>query len=191
MIRAWPAAALAIMLTGGLWIALWRQTWRWLGLVPIAASILMILSATPPDVLIARNLKSAAIRGEDGKLVIVGTTPDGYTASQWLTRDGDRRDMQLARSSSHCDQQSCVAVGKQGRVLALPVTVSALPDDCARASIVVSGMPLHGHCPGPELLIDGSDIARNGAMAITFVGDRSVVETVRADRGTRPWSNGQ
>ncbi len=32
-----PVAALALMALGGLWLAIWRRRWRWLGLAPIAA----------------------------------------------------------------------------------------------------------------------------------------------------------
>jgi competence protein ComEC len=191
MVRAWPAGAFAIITFGGLWIALWRQRWRWLGLVPIGAAVLLIAGSTPPDLLIARDLKSAAIRGPDGKLIIVGARPDGYTATQWLIRDGDRRDLTAARSAAQCDEAGCVASGWQGRVIAIPAVVSALADDCMRARIVISTLPLHGSCHGPELLVDGSDILRSGAIAISFRSGHNIVESVAADRGDRPWTRPQ
>ena len=188
MVRAWPASALAIMVLGGLWIALWRQNWRWLGFAPIAAAVLLIMVSRPPDLLIARDLQSAAIRGPDGRLVIIGARPDNYTASQWLIRDGDRRDLATARAASHCDQSGCAGSGGHGRIVAIPVAVSALPDDCARARVVISAIPLHGNCPGPELLVDRSDTLRTGAMSITYYGDSKVIDTVAAARGDRPWT---
>lgn len=188
MVRAWPASALAIMVLGGLWIAVWREKWRWLGLAPVAASIILIVASKPPDLLIARDLKSAAIRGSDGRLVIIGARPDNYTASQWLTRDGDRRDVAAARANAHCDPLGCAAAGKQGRVVAIPTAVAALAEDCVRAQIVVSTLRLHGRCTGPELLVDRTDIARSGAMTVTFGRDGNVIETATAARGDRPWS---
>lgn len=188
MVRAWPASALAIMVLGGLWIALWRQRWRWLGFVPVTAAVLLIMFNRPPDLLIARDLQSAAIRGPDGRLIIIGARPDNYTASQWLIRDGDRRDLAAARASSHCDETGCAGRGLQERIVAIPGTVSALPDDCGRARIVISKIPLHGNCRGPELLVDRSDILRSGAMSVTFYGDGDVIDTVSAGRGDRPWS---
>lgn len=188
MVRAWPASALAIMVLGGLWIALWRQKWRWFGVAPIAAAILLIVADRPPDLLIARDLQSAAIRGPDGRLVVIGARPDGYTASQWLIRDGDRRDLATARAASHCDESGCAGSGGQGRVVAIPAATSALPDDCLRARIVISTIPLHGNCSGPGLLVDRSDTLRNGAMSITFYGNTKIVDTVAAGRGDRPWT---
>jgi competence protein ComEC len=187
MVRSWPVAALVIMILGGLWIALWRQKWRWLGLIPVAAAVLLIMFSSSPDLFIARDLRSAAVRGQDGRLIVVGERPDPYTATQWLIRDGDRRDLTAARSDAHCDEIGCVAFGLQGRVLAIARAVSALPEDCMRARIVISSLPLHGKCAGPELLVDRSDVARNGAMAVSFRSGHTVIETVASDRGNRPW----
>jgi competence protein ComEC len=187
MVRSWPVAALVIMILGGLWIALWRQKWRWLGLIPVAAAVLLIMFSSSPDLFIARDLRSAAFRGQDGRLIVVGERPDPYTATQWLIRDGDRRDLTAARSDTHCDEIGCVAFGLQGRVLAIARAVSALPEDCMRARIVISSLPLHGKCAGPELLVDRSDAARNGAMAVSFRSGHTVIETVASDRGSRPW----
>jgi competence protein ComEC len=188
MVRSWPVAALAIMIFGGLWIALWRQKWRWFGLIPVAAAVLLIMVSSTPDLLIARDLRSAAVRGQDGKLIVVGERPDPYTASQWLIRDGDRRDLAAARSGAHCDEIGCVAFGMQGMIVAIAGAVSALPEDCTRARIVISSLRLHGKCRGPDLLVDHSDTDRNGALAISFRSGHTIVETVASDRGNRPWA---
>ncbi len=188
MVRSWPASALAIMVLGGLWIALWRQKWRWFGLAPVAAALLLIVVSRPPDLLIARDLQSAAIRGPDGRLVVIGARPDNYTASQWLIRDGDRRDVPAARVASHCDPWGCAGSGGQGRIVAIPAAISALADDCNRARIVISTIPLHGNCRGPAFLVDRSDTRRSGAMSVTFYGDTKVIDTVAAGRGDRPWT---
>jgi competence protein ComEC len=158
-----------------------------MGLLPVASAVLLIMTSSPPDLLIARDLRSAAIRGQDGKLIVMGQRPDAYTASQWLTRDGDRRELAAARSAAHCDTLGCVALGMQGRLVAIAGAVSALPEDCTRAQVLISNLPLHGKCRGPELLVDRSDTARNGALAISFRAGRTLVETVAADRGNRPW----
>jgi len=188
LVGAWPASALVIMVLGGLWIALWRRTWRWLGLAPIAMAVVAIFTTTPPDLLIARDFQSAAVRAADGSLVILGMHPDAYTANQWLLRDGDSRDLPAARAAAQCDEIGCVAAGKDGRVVALSARVSALIDDCARAKIVISAVPVRVPCRGPELVFDRSDAGRDGATAITFRAGGNKIETVAAERGKRPWS---
>jgi competence protein ComEC len=188
LVRAWPVGALAAIVFGGLWIALWRRSWRWLGLAPIAAAFGAILASAPPDLFIARDGKSAALRATDGTLIVLGDHPDEYTASQWLLRDGDRREVSIARTGAHCDELGCVATGKQGRVVALSLKAAALADDCSRATVVISAVALRRPCRGPELVLDRFDVARGGATAVTFGKSGAIVETVAAERGARPWS---
>jgi competence protein ComEC len=173
---------------GGLWIALWRLKWRWLGLAPIAIASAAIFASAPPDLFIARDGLSMAVRRRDGALVVLGEKPDAYTAEQWLLRDGDLRDMAAARAPAHCDELGCVTAMKDGRLVALSLRAGALVDDCARARIVVSAVPIRRSCKGPDLVLDHFDAARNGAASVTLGANGVDIETVAAERGKRPWS---
>ncbi len=188
LVRAWPAAALLAMVLGGLWIALWRRNWRWLGLAPIAAGFALVYVSEPPDIFIARDGQSAAVRQADGTLVILGQRLDEYTAAQWLLRDGDKREVQAARVSARCDAEGCVALAKDGRLIALSLRPGALLEDCARANIVIAAVPVRRDCLAPELIMDRFTLLRNGATALTFTNDGIHVETVAGERGKRPWS---
>ena len=189
LIRAWPLGALLGIAFGGLWIALWRRSWRWLGLVPIAISFVVIQFSTRPDVFIARDGQSAAVRSADGQLVILGTRPDDYTTEQWLLRDGDKRAVAEATMGARCDELGCTATTLGGRTVALSLKVGALGEDCRRADIVISAIPVRRDCEQPELVVDRFDVFRNGATALSFEEGGIRVETVNGARGTRPWSN--
>ena len=188
LIRAWPLGALLGIVFGGFWIALWRRSWRWLGLVPIAASFAVIQFSTPPDIFIARDAQSAAVRGEDGKLVILGARPDEYTSEQWLLRDGDLRDAAAARAAARCDELGCTAKAVGGRTVALSLKIGALAEDCARADILIAALPVRRDCDKPELVIDRFDVFRDGATTLSFAEDGIRVDTVNGTRGARPWS---
>jgi competence protein ComEC len=188
LIRAWPLGALLGIVFGGLWIALWRRSWRWFGLAPIAASFVAIQLSTPADVFIARDAQSAAVRGEDGRLVILGARADEYTTAQWLLRDGDRRNAAAASAGASCDELGCVAKAAGGRTIALSLKIGALREDCARADILISAIPVRSECGGPQLVVDRFDVFRDGATALSFGADGIRVETVNGARGARPWS---
>jgi competence protein ComEC len=188
LIRSWPLSALLGIVFGGLWIALWRRSWRWFGLVPIAASFVVIQFSTRPDVFIARDALAAAVRGEDGKLVILGARPDEYTTEQWLLRDGDLRDIAAARSGARCDELGCTASTAGGRTVALSLKIGALSEDCTRAAVLIAAMPVRRDCDKPELVVDRFDVFRDGATALSFDDNGIHVETVTGTRGERPWS---
>jgi competence protein ComEC len=73
-------------------------------------------------------------------------------------------------------------------LVALSLRASALVEDCARAQIVISAVPVRRLCRGPELVLDRFDVTRGGATAVTFGTNGNTVETVAAERGKRPWS---
>ena len=100
---------------GGLWIGLWRKSWRWLGLVPFVAGIAVAYWPPQPDLLVGRDGATVALRAPDGSLKLFRPAKDEYSADEWLKRDGDGRARRTMRSrpglmASHCDALGCIAV---------------------------------------------------------------------------------
>ncbi|HEY2068765.1 MAG TPA: ComEC/Rec2 family competence protein [Rhizomicrobium sp.] len=196
VVSAWPVAALLVLSFGGLWMALWRGNWRWLGLVPLFGGIAMALLAKPPDVLISRDATTIAVRTGAGKLVILPGATDEYSASDWLKRDGDERiadaAFATAADGAKCDALGCTMRAPNGMLLAASARPDSLAEDCAVAQIVISAVPTRHRCTGPKLVIDRFDVSRNGAYAIWLgpgsQGDAIRVRTVREERGDRLWS---
>jgi competence protein ComEC len=191
IVSAWPVAALVLVSGGGLWVAFWRARFRWLGLAPIAAGLLMSFLAVPPDLLIARDGETVALRGKEGVLHLVRPASDEYSATEWLKRDGDARlpDDAVAtlKDGIRCDAWGCIARTRDGQTIAAVLRPDVLAEDCARADIVLSAVPTRHGCIGPKLVIDRFDVARNGAYAV-WLGKSLQVKTVAENRGERPWS---
>jgi len=127
------------------------------------------------------------VRGAGGELILLGN-PDEYTASQWLLRDGDARDAAAARAGARCDEWGCVAEDLNGRMVALALRAGSLADDCIRADVVVSTVPLRRPCPNAMYVIDRFAVLREGAMALRFDGESVRAVSVAGQRGLRPWS---
>jgi competence protein ComEC len=191
IVSAWPVAALVLISAGGLWIAFWRPRWRWLGLVPVLAGIVVAWLAPAPDLLIAGDARTIAVRGADGLLRFTRAPADEYSAAEWLKRDGDARTLPVAIAGPHdgvrCDAYGCIARLGGGHVIATVARADALAEDCANAAIVVTAFPARGACVGPKLAVDRFDTARHGAYAV-WLGKSLTVETVEDARGQRPWS---
>ncbi len=71
--------------------------------------------------------------------------------------------------------------------MALGFRPGALIDDCARADVLVSAVPVRRQCAHPQLTVDRLQLARTGATAVWFNGNGMKIETVVATRGERPW----
>ena len=191
IVPAWPITALVVISFGGLWIVIWRSVWRWLGVLPVLAGVGLILCTHPPDLLVARDGETIAIRGQNARLYFIRHIADEYSASEWLKRDGDSRLARDAIASEHdgvrCDPVGCIGRLPDGLRVAAISREGGLSEDCANVDIVVASVPLRGKCNGPKLVVDRFDVARNGAYAI-WLRDKIIFQTVQQIRGDRPWS---
>jgi competence protein ComEC len=178
-----PLPALLLLVAGGLWLMLWRKAKRWLGLLPMAAAVFVAMIARGPDLLVASDAATVAVRAADGRLYFLGAPKDRFAAREWLRRDGDLRAMDEVPGIGRCDGLGCV-IGTQAGLLVLSRRPESLAEDCARAAILVS--VASAACKGPKLVIDGAKAAHDQGYAIRLTPELKI-ETVRGWRGMRPW----
>ena len=176
------AASLGIILLG-----LLRTPLRWSGALVLLAAILWGLSARQPDILIAGDGASVAVRGRDGYLHLIRTSKDSFLLKEWLAADADPRDAGRASLADgvSCDESGCVTPLADGRLVALALRVDALADDCSRAALVVTTRPAPPDCAA--MVVDRQRLASQSALALTQRGDGFVVQAVRARGTSRPW----
>jgi len=198
-VSSWPGAeaavvavapwVLAVIALGGAWIAIWRGRWRWAGLAFIAAGLAAFPLARGPDVLIQAEGETLAVRGGDGQLALLYPRRAQYEQELWLRRDGDRRDLRDAGGAFPCDAVGCTVPLPDGRLLAFAAEPQSLIDDCARADILVTPMPVRISCPHPTIVIDYYALRRGGAHSITFGEDGPVIARAEDARAGRPWAH--
>jgi len=181
---AMPLSALAVISLGGLWCAIWRGRVRWLGLVPAIVGVALAVFAPLPQMLVASDAQTIAVRGADGQLHFMRKPKDKFTAREWLWRDGDGRDIAdaVGMPGLKCDGVGCVV--KRGVTIAASLKPEALAEDCARAQGVVSAVQVG--CVGPKVVID-RDAAATGEGYRVMLSPGPSSLSVRATRGTRPW----
>jgi competence protein ComEC len=185
---AFPLAALVLIGVGGLWLLIWRRGMRWWGAAPVLGGILLALLAPRPDLLIASDARTIALRGGDGLLHFPVSPKDRYAAQRWLLRDGDGRTWREAvdPGSAMCDGMGCVARAR-GMVIALASRPEALDEDCVRADLVISAVEVSS-CDGPKLVLGARAIASGGGYAVRLAPLGAV--SINQTRGSRPWVPG-
>jgi competence protein ComEC len=188
-VPAIPALAFALIVSGGLWCALWGTRWRLLGIVPIAFGLMLAPTGQRPDVFVGRGAGLVAVRGPDGKLEALAGRGSAYQLARWLEHDGDGRPpAEVAkRRVFRCDRLGCTAEVK-GLRLAVASSAAALRDDCALAAILVLKFPRPRGCRPALSAIDSADVRARGAHALTIDGGKVRIVTVADDRGDRPWA---
>lgn len=193
MVPAAPLHALLLVTMGGLWMAIWRRSWRYGGVVPILLGLMLWGGAPKPDVLIDRDASLIAVRMADGSLALSSSRPD-YAARQWLRYEGDSRSPREAARADpmRCDGSGCFYREAGRPSVAFSGSLDAVAEDCARADAVISRVAvpaaMRRDC-GARLLLDWFHFWRNGATGLAFASDGTIdVVTARQVRGNRPWA---
>jgi competence protein ComEC len=185
-----PAASLAFLAFGGMWLCIWVGRWRWLGLAPIALGYLAIALERPPDLFVAADGHAAAVRAPNG--AYLPSSPQGVRLVEGVARRvgaavgpawpaaGSAADGALS-----CDAEACL-YRAQNRIVALERDGGALAQDCRAADLVISPVASHRACRAARI-IDRIDTARKGGHEVWLDPDRITIETVRDWQGARPW----
>jgi len=181
---AMPMTALLMMSLGGLWLGIWRRGWRWWGVAPVLLGSLWAWCAPLPDMLVAGDAVTIAIRGDDGRLAFIRKPRDTFTARDWIRRDGDMRDIKdaVGLPGLKCDGVGCVVKGKI--LIAASLRPEALGEDCARAQVVISAATAMA-CKGPAVVIDQKTAGEGWRITLS---SPPTAASVHAWRGDRPWA---
>lgn len=192
-VPAIPTVAFGLIIGGGLWLLLWTRRWRLLGLLPVVAGLFVAPTLKRPDVLIGRDGTTVAVRGSDGRLGVLASRGSAFELGRWLEIDGDSRtaaDLAAGPSPFRCDALGCVT-RVRGRLVAVAAHAAALRDDCRVAEVVIARASIPRGCAENErrIVIDPARLASAGAHAIRFEREKTIIATVAAERGRRPWSS--
>jgi competence protein ComEC len=190
-----PMTPLTLLLitAGMLWLCLWRRRWRLLGMPVIGLGLLLIPALNDlPDVLVAPDGRTVAVRDAEGVLRVSGSRADSYTIEQFFDEEpGAAPAAAELRKGVRCDPLACLLAGARDVEVSHVLDAGAFPEDCGRAEIVVTALAAPRDCGA--LAIDAARLAAFGAHAVRIRGEpgRSSFE-IRTERGVlpRPWQAG-
>ncbi|QQS12760.1 MAG: ComEC/Rec2 family competence protein [Rhodospirillales bacterium] len=190
---ALPGASLWLLTIGGLWLCLWRETWRLFGLAPVVAAFALGLWSRPPDVLVSEDARLVGVRSADGGMMLSSPRIQRFAGETWVRRAGaDGPGLWPVGTLSadgrlRCDSLGCL-YSRDGRRVAIVNRTEALADDCGAVDAIVSLVPVRRRCPGAVAVVDRFDLWRHGSHALWIdPGGAFRIETARGLRGERPW----
>jgi len=184
VVSAGAAAAAALCLCC---LCLLRGSLVAFALVPGVAAILLAGAPPRPDLLIAPDARTVAVRGPDGRLSIAAAGANRMLAEQWLGREGDGRtaqDPDLAGAFT-CDALGCVAPLPGGGVIALSRKAESLETDCLESVFLVTVRPPPKGCPAD--VYAPLRMAKGGTVALFRDTDQWRAVPARDPRVQRPW----
>ena len=170
-------------------IGLLKTPLRWSGLGLAAIAIAWTMNNPVPDVLVANDGRTFAVRGADGRLAFHHIGGDTFAMREWLAADADGRDVKdrALGQGIACDASGCIGRLADGARVAYALTPEAFEDDCREAVLVVAA-----RAPPPPgcaaMVISRETWRARGALALRRTPEGFAIRSVRAADFDRPWS---
>lgn len=181
------AGALGLLSLSLLAVCLLRGSLAGLAVVPLGLAVLLMGPGPRPDVLIGADATTVAVRGDDGRLSVLGPKSQRLMVEQWLGREADRRsaDARDLAAAFACDPLGCVAPLPGGGTIAVSHRPESLEADCLNARIVVTRDAPPANCPAR--VFTPAELARTGTVALHRDGESWKLAPTRAEGRDRPW----
>ena len=190
-----PSYVFAMIVLGGLCCLLWRSRWRWMGVAPVALGMIIIVTSSPPEILVTAGGRHVAVRGKDGGMAILRERAGDYVRDMFAESVGHEGALAAMADlpEARCSIDLClVTLTGGGRTWQLLVTRTgvvvprkSLAQDCARADIVIADRRLPSWCKPRWLKADRQLLARTGGLAIDL--DGGTVRTGKIPGDAHPW----
>jgi competence protein ComEC len=181
-------AALLLATLGIIVICLLRTPLRWCGGALGLLAVTLALTARQPDILIAAEGHSVAVRAADGRLRFMQTKKDEFALKAWLAADADARmpgDPSLTQGV-RCDDSGCAVQLADGRFVTIAQRADAFADDCVKAVLIVTARQAPPQCKAR--IISHERLRETGSLALSERHGVFARAAVRPAGTSRPWA---
>jgi competence protein ComEC len=179
---------LLLATAGLLVIGLLKTPLRWSGAALAALGIVWAASTPRPDVLLAADGRTFAIRGADGRFAFHHSGGDTFAIKEWLAADADARDYHDRKLGQGiaCDAAGCIGKLADGALVAYDLKPDALEEDCRRAVLIMTTRTAPPNCAAQVI---GRALWRErGALALRRTGAGFAIDAARPPNFDRPWA---
>ncbi len=201
----WPFLAFLVLVSGGLFIVLWKGWGKLLGLLCMPVAIILIQRAPLPAILIADSHDLFAFYDSSEKqLYISSFQKERFARENWeelygLSAGAARMLPYKGAARHHGDNDGapfyqCGEAGCRfdigGHKVSFIRQSYATEQDCQWADVLISNAPVDfKSCPRPHIVIGKFDTWRAGAHALYIEREKDIgIKTVAQTTSGRPWS---
>lgn len=201
-------SSLLLIVVGGLWLCLWKSSYRYGGLVVVVAGLVLSLFRPTPFLLVERDARNIVLIDRNKTMWAMAPRVGRYSLDKWRSAYGATVSPQVKNKAGRlasgkekvvsvpdnnkwrCDELGCTAL-YQSMIIAYSSHPGALGEDCARADILVATYPVPEtlkSCRRGKSIIDIKSLRRNGSHAIYLDDGLLKIVNSREIRGKRPWT---
>ena len=187
-----PIESLIIFTVGGFWLCLWREYWRFLGLVPMMIAVWIAYYAEKPFLYIDKTGELIALRDQQNHFHISSLYRQKILSKSWLKQVGEeeyRIDWEKSDLFDwRCKESGCSYFYHHFKISFL----RDYPDESkiwCDSDVIVLKQNLTIDCPQSVTLISDQVRRNNGTMILSELNNKLHFHSVKEWQGQRPWSN--
>lgn len=166
-----PAAMLALG-AGGLTLLICLNTkLRLLGLAALAPMALYYSAPAAPDIIIAEDGRTIALRNADGLLAPLYPRRNRFVTDIWARAWSNDLRGDASQMTGECDKDYCAATSPGGVKVAVVYAPKRIQDACASADVLLAPRLKWINCREgkPALILKRADFEAGGAHIIRFI----------------------
>lgn len=177
-----PSAFLGFITFGSLWICLWKQSWRWGGLISCGIGCLTPFLQSQPTIYAAGDSSVLAYQ-KDSFLYVSDLKRGSFFTDQWM------KELGLQAKKAWLEPHV-----KLGPALLVHYSYPPLPitkEMCLAKAFITTGYAWQecrrwGHIP--SIFVDRYTLKRDGTYQVWIIKNDIQVKSVKKSLGKRPWS---
>ena len=187
-VSSFGAGPLLLATAGLLVIGLLKTPLRWSGAAFVVLAVMLAARTPLPDILVAADGRTFAVRSANGKLAFHRTGSDTFATREWLASDADGRDVndKGLGDGIACDPLGCVGKLADGRAVSYAFAPDAFEEDCRRAAIIVATRDAPPDCDAT--VIGRKQWREQGALALYRNRSGFTIEPARPLNYDRSWA---
>lgn len=203
----WSLSGFLLMILGSVFVMLWQGRGKYLGLVPVLFSILIIYNGKPPDLFVSSKADLVAFTGEyrndagetERALFVSDLRRSRFARNSWAQLSGLDENSDIIKfpkegRSEFYDGLICGELGCRLQIKNKKIAIRKQPynteQDCKWADILIADYKVESSDCETEVIIDRTDVWREGAFAVYINNNGNVrVKSTADDLGSRPWAN--
>jgi competence protein ComEC len=172
-----PAEVIGIITIGSLWLLLWQQKWRYLGLLPILAGFTMMKTQELPDIMLDSQ-KFGYVIYADHNLYSSKQKIPRYTRDNWQRFYGLQKIEKLDEfSNAICQENSCATQLKNQNIL-ITYDHDISQNKCENNNLIINLSDNDFNCMDETMVINKSDLQKNGNIII-YLDKEIKIKTVK------------
>lgn len=187
-VHTFPVSSIVIITFGLLWICLWQQNWRFMGIFFIVIGIFLGVMYRTPDILVSND--NIAVKENDNLLYSLTRKNRNFVVKTWAKQNGQDQILSHKKyndpnKSLNCGDYGCIYNKGNGKSVLLAYKQEDVLENCKNVDLIIQLNRFNLSACNSQI-VKYSDLEVHGTHSIWIMDKDIKIKKVRSNRN---WHN--